>query len=518
MKISIRRRFQTAAAISAALGLAILAGNFYYARVLDAATRRQAASSTQRARVLAITAESLQYIRDGGLPRLAGIRDGLRDCEETLRALSQGDPAMGIAATADPAVRDRLERAREAFTPFRDAIVDDLEAWARLDAHEISISYRQMVVERGITLESRLSEVTEALGVEAASSLTMLHRAQILAVILLIVIGLAGVVGVQRHVLAPMPVMARALESVAAGNLKARVELPADSEFTRVAAAFNRMVQQLEKARATIVAHQTEIEIKNLELDRASRMKSQFLATMSHELRTPLNAVMGYTSLMRRGLYGPLTDSQREALAGIAETSSALLGLINDVLDISKVEAGQLATHMAPFDPAELGHDVMETIRPLAQDKGLVASLTPPEEQLLLDSDRSRVRQILLNLLGNAVKFTQQGEIHLGVRREGGDIVFSVQDTGIGISPEHLEAIFETFHQVDGSDVRVQGGTGLGLSISRKLARLLSGDVMVRSVPGQGSVFSLRLPAEAAAVAAKEEVTDGRRQKDSHRG
>jgi len=495
MKVSIRRRFYAAVIGSSVLAVAIVAGNVYYAGIVAENTRRLESTSSYRARILNAAAESLQYIRDGGKERLETIFRTLDDFDRVLSGL-EADARSGRWPDAPPDLDTVLARLRGNFDRYRQTLVGDLETWGRLDAMEVSAPYRRLIVARAVSVDQGLAEVAVALSEEVARSLTRLHRAQILAVILLLVIGAASILGVNRHVLAPMPVMARALQAVAEGNLRARVRLDADSEFSQVAASFNTMAKELEHAREVIGSYHKEIEAKNRELEHASRMKSQFLATMSHELRTPLNAIMGYTSLMRRGLYGDLTKDQREALSGIAETSSGLLALINDVLDISKVEAGLLTTHVAPFSPATLAADVLETIRPLAEEKGLAAKIAVKDAPDSITSDRGRVRQILLNLLGNAVKFTKQGGIAVEIAgSNGGGVRFDVRDTGIGIRPEDLEAIFEMFTQLDGSDRRSHGGTGLGLHISRKLATLLGGELTVSSTPGGGSTFSLSLPA-----------------------
>ncbi|MFD8595341.1 HAMP domain-containing protein [Kitasatospora sp. NPDC059646] len=279
-------------------------------------------------------------------------------------------------------------------------------------------------------------------------------------------------------------------------------------EKAELMAAQNRDIEaknlQIEQARR-------ELEERARQLTSASMYKSEFLANMSHELRTPLNSLLILAQLLAQNPEGNLTGKQVEYAEVIRSAGSDLLQLINDILDLSKVEAGKLDVTVEPFPLRELLDYVDTTFRPLAAEKNLEFRITTapgaPEE---LRTDQARLRQILRNLLSNAVKFTDRGFVELAVepapsgelpggRRESGAVAFRVQDSGIGIGADHLESIFGAFQQADGTTSRKYGGTGLGLSISRELARLLGGAVSAESVPGEGSCFTLLLPAPTPA-------------------
>lgn len=258
---------------------------------------------------------------------------------------------------------------------------------------------------------------------------------------------------------------------------------------------------ELAESNATLtmeIAERLEVESQlreaMAEAEEASRLKSQFLSTMSHELRTPMNAIIGYAHLLLDGLDGPLTDEQTADISQIARSADQLLNLINDVLDISKIEAGRIDLSPESIDLPVLVHQVCDSVRPQATTKGLALVVDIGENLPRLEADLTRLRQILINLVGNAVKFTDQGQVGVTVRAEGEVIDIAVSDTGIGISPKALDFIFDEFRQADGSTTRRFGGTGLGLAIARKLARLHGGDITVASEIGAGSVFTVRLP------------------------
>jgi signal transduction histidine kinase len=242
------------------------------------------------------------------------------------------------------------------------------------------------------------------------------------------------------------------------------------------------------------------IQDKNRQVAEASQNKTQFLSSMSHELRTPLNAIIGLTEMMVSNAARFGTEKAQEPLQRVRRAGTHLLGLINEVLDLSKIEAGKLELCPESVTLAPLVDEVIGTAQQLAEQNQNCLVAECQEHLVPLTVDPMRLRQILLNLLSNSCKFTKQGEVALRVRRviDGREWVeFAVSDTGIGMTVEQLARMFEEFSQADSLTARRYGGTGLGLAITRKLARMMGGDVTVTSEPGKGSVFTVRLPGDA---------------------
>ena len=237
-----------------------------------------------------------------------------------------------------------------------------------------------------------------------------------------------------------------------------------------------------------------EIQDKSRQLEEASRHKSQFLANMSHELRTPLNAILGYTELMTDGAYGEPSEKMSAVLKRLESNGRHLLGLINDVLDLSKIEAGQLVLDLSEYSVQDIAQTVRSTLEPLAADKKLafkveMASQLPPGR-----GDGRRLTQVLINLVGNAIKFTDAGEVAISAEANNGSFHVSVRDTGPGISAADQVKLFQEFQQADNSITRKKGGTGLGLAISKRIVEMHGGRIWIDSTLGEGSTFSFTVP------------------------
>ena len=262
----------------------------------------------------------------------------------------------------------------------------------------------------------------------------------------------------------------------------------------------DRLNLELAETNRGVVALYGELEEKAVELRRASELKSQFLSHVSHEFRTPLNSVMALTHLLLRRTDGELTAEQEKQVTFIRQATSGLVEMVNDLLDLAKVESGKTEVHMVPVEVSQLLGPVRALMRPLATNDMVNLVFEDPPSSLMLDTDEAKVGQILRNLISNALKFTERGEVRLSVRlsQNSDSVSFVVSDTGIGIAPEDIEIIFQEFSQVQHSIQRRVKGTGLGLSLSRKLAGLLGGTLEVTSRVGVGSTFVLNLPVSAA--------------------
>jgi signal transduction histidine kinase/CheY-like chemotaxis protein/HAMP domain-containing protein len=256
---------------------------------------------------------------------------------------------------------------------------------------------------------------------------------------------------------------------------------------------------ELSSQSAELISQNTELEIQKKQLNEASRLKTNFLSNMSHELRTPLNSVIALSGVLYRRLAKQIPEEEHSFLEVIERNGRHLLELINDILDISRIESGREEIEVTKFKPDSLIAEIIGMIRPQAKHKDIELLQTGGDSELFILSDAHKLRHILQNIISNAVKFTEKGKVEVATRKTDEVIAITVSDTGIGIAEEHIAHIFDEFRQADSSTSRRFGGTGLGLAIARKYANLLGGEITVESIPGKGSEFTLVLPLRYAA-------------------
>ncbi len=291
-------------------------------------------------------------------------------------------------------------------------------------------------------------------------------------------------------------------QAVRAGDLTSRATVTSKDEIGQLGQSFNDMTEQLvdslekmdEQVQVTEQANK-DLRVANARAREAARLKSEFMATMSHELRTPLNAILGFTGIMLEGMGGEVDDEAEHMLSRIDANSKRLLGLINDVLDIAKIEAGRMTIVSEALRPADLAKKWTAEMSVLAERNHLdFEVMVAPDLPDLVYGDTARLTQIVANLLSNAFKFTESGKVSLQMERTDEKWMIHVIDTGIGIPPHAINYIFDEFRQMDGTTTRMYGGTGLGLAIVRNLCRMMDGNVQVESTLGKGSKFTVTLP------------------------
>ena len=329
-----------------------------------------------------------------------------------------------------------------------------------------------------------------------------------LLLVAFLVLAIATSVLLARRLVRPIESIQTAAAKIGSGSLNQRIEIPSNDELGALAEEFNRMASQLEESYSSLeqkVQERTqelatalsELDEKSRELEAASRHKSEFLANMSHELRTPLNAILGFSQVLRERLFGEVNQKQAEYLDDILTSANHLLALINDILDLSKVEAGQVELDVAPFSLREALERGVVMVRERATKDGVQVAIRALPDADVVTGDERRIRQVIFNLLSNAVKFTPAGgAVDVSAARLNGEVRVSVADTGPGIAVEDYERIFEEFQQTE-AGVEQREGTGLGLALSKQLVELHGGRIWVDSKLGHGSTFVFTLPAGA---------------------
>lgn len=385
----------------------------------------------------------------------------------------------------------QLNHIKAAFEPTSDTRKQDAIVTHNIEGQKVFSSYALVpILDWAVFVERPLSEAH-------APIYASLLRTSILLLIGLGVALLATLL-VSRRVVRPLETLRHAVERIRQGDLSARLDVKTGDEIEALADEFNAMAANLREAQASLenkVAERTQaLTIANKRLEEASQLKSQFLANVNHELRTPVSAIIGYARLVLRETDGRIPKLQRENLQDLLHNAERLLNQIDSLLDFTKIEAGKMETHIEAVKVSEIIDGAVSTIEPTLNGAVVriireIASNLPE-----LNTDREKLREVVLNLLDNAAKFTERGEIKVVASQQNGSLKLVVTDTGIGIDSDELRVIFEEFHRGRLSAGNNYRGTGLGLAIAKQFVNLLGGAISVESQPGKGSAFTVLIP------------------------
>ena len=380
-----------------------------------------------------------------------------------------------------------LGEVRQEYGRFIDVVthvVDLIRSGHVAEARKMQLEQAGPLADRLERLTNQLVNLAESDMVSAIDATERTYRNSRIIVSafavgsILLALGLGYIIS--WSLLGPVTEIGARLRQIAAGDFTQRVRIANRDELSALADDLNRTTKKLGKLYR--------------QLEEASRHKSEFLANTSHELRTPLNAILGYTELIQDGIYGEVPPKIGEVLERVQSNGRHLLGLINDVLDLSKIEAGQLTLTISDYSMREVVQTVAAATESLAAEKNLLLKTEISDNLPAAKGDERRITQALLNLVGNAIKFTEAGEVALKASAQDGAFQLAVADTGPGIAAKDQERIFEEFQQVDSSSTRRKGGTGLGLAISKKIVEMHGGRIWVESELGRGSTFLFTLP------------------------
>jgi signal transduction histidine kinase len=489
-RIPARVQFKLLAAFLAIAMLLIMVGAVGLNALSDVHQRAEELVKLQR------KIEAYRQVQHDTTTQLYSVVSALLSADErtlssTVRQLNQfGHDVDRLQFVAKDEV-ELLARFREEYDRFIEIatrVVDMIRSGRAAEARDLQAAQAAPLADRLERLTNQLVNKAEADMVEGIEASTQAYSNAQFVVIAFALASIALALGlgyaISWSLISPVKKIEARLDRLAAGDFTQRVHVANRDELGALATNVNRICDELGRLYQQIEA--------------ASHHKSQFLASMSHELRTPLNAIIGLTEMMVTNASRFGTEKAAEPLRRVNAAGTHLLGLINEVLDLSKIEAGKLELNPEPVNLARLIDEVIGTAGQLAEKNKNRLVVDSAEHLGPLTADPLRLKQILLNLLSNACKFTKEGEVALRVRTvaDGRDWVeLAVADTGIGLTSEQQAKLFQDFTQADSLTARRYGGTGLGLALSRKLARMMGGDVTVASEPGKGSVFTVRLPA-----------------------
>jgi signal transduction histidine kinase len=483
-----------------AMGLRSIASVAHQSRLLDQARERvDATRQIEHALGLqmSFTRNALLLRDDATIQSMFRENNTFRDTFERLEAGAGSEQRETIA-------RLRTTQDKVMATVGRIAALireDKADEAMTLHLDEGTPLYREIA-----TLVTRAVRAEEAgmgqlrQGVEATYRRALLLTGGFAATSIVLALGLGFVIS--WSFILPVREAEGFLGRVAKGDFSASIDVPNRDEFGALARQMNEMSRELHELYDAQRRAAHQLRVLNAELEQASRAKSNFLASMSHELRTPMNAILGFTEMIRDGLYGEVPPEIQEPVSDIHTCGKQLLGLINNVLDLSKIEAGHMELALGEYLVDDIVNTVKLSLRSLAVTKGLDLVTTVPPDLPLCLGDGKRITQCLMNLAGNALKFTREGRVEIRVEPRGESLLFAVADTGIGIPGDQIESIFEEFRQADATVSRDFGGTGLGLSITRKLVELHGGRIWVESEVGKGSTFFFAIPVRVTREAA----------------
>ncbi len=461
-----------------AMSLQAIASVSRHSRLLDQA-RERVDAARQIEHVLGL---QMNFTRNALL-----LRDDAT-IESILREKNRFDDTLAhLEGAGPPGQRETIQRIRATQDQVmitvariaalvRDGKADEAMALHLDEAYPLSREIATLVTRAVRNEEAEMGRLREGVKATDRHALLLMGGFAAASIFLALVLGFV----ISWSFILPVREAEGFLGRIAKGDFSASIDVPNRDEFGVLAGRMNQMSREL---------HQLYVE-----LERASKAKSDFLANMSHELRTPLNAILGFNEMILGQIYGDVPPGLKDPLTDIQNSGKHLLRLINNVLDLSKIEAGRMELALADYSIQEMVQSVRASLRPLAADKGVEFVAAAPEDIPLGYGDAGRITQCLMNLAGNALKFTREGRVEISVERQGGLLVYRVADTGIGIAKDKIETVFAEFRQVDATITSEYGGSGLGLSITKKFVELHRGRIWVESEPGKGSTFFFEIP------------------------